>query len=127
KFLQAEPLMRMVKEEQVTFSGAVPTIWSDILRYGEEHEIDLSSMHTIVCGGSAVPRMLIERFRDQYGVSILQGWGMTETSPLAAVSHPPASVEAGNTEEIDWRARKGRVHLGCGLGIVADVGKPEDG
>jgi fatty-acyl-CoA synthase len=124
KFLQAEPLMRMVKEEHVTFSGAVPTIWSDILRYGEEHEIDLSSMHTIVCGGSAVPRMLIERFRDQYGVSILQGWGMTETSPLAAVSHPPASVEAGTTEEIDWRARTGRVISGVELRIVDDVGNP---
>ena len=43
RFLQAEPLTRMVKEERVTFSGAVPTIWADIFRYGEEHEIDLSS------------------------------------------------------------------------------------
>ena len=48
RFLQAEPLTRMVKEERVTFSGAVPTIWSDIYRYGEEHEIDLSSMREIV-------------------------------------------------------------------------------
>ena len=48
RFLQAEPLTRMVKEEGVTFSGAVPTIWADILRYGEDHEIDLSSLRTIV-------------------------------------------------------------------------------
>jgi len=50
KFLQAEPLMRMVKDEQITFSGAVPTIWADILRYGEDHEIDLSSIRMIICG-----------------------------------------------------------------------------
>ncbi|HET9730849.1 MAG TPA: AMP-binding protein, partial [Acidimicrobiia bacterium] len=56
RFLQAEPLTRMVAEERVTFSGAVPTIWADILRYGEEHEIDLSSVGMVVCGGSAVPR-----------------------------------------------------------------------
>jgi len=124
RFLQAEPLMRMVKGEQITFSGAVPTIWSDILRYGEEHEIDLSSLHTIVCGGSAVPRTLMERFRERYGVTIVQGWGMTETSPLAAVSRAPAAVELGTSEEMDWLARTGRVISGVELRIVDDQGNP---
>src|SRR5664279_4179535 len=95
KFLQAEPLTRMVKEERITFSGAVPTIWADILRYGEDHEIDLSSIRMIICGGSAVPRSLMERCEERYGVRIVQAWGMTETSPLAAVAHPPASVALG--------------------------------
>ena len=93
RFLQAEPLTTMIEAERATFSGAVPTIWADILRYGEEHEIDLSSLRMIICGGSAVPRSLMERFEERYGVRIVQGWGMTETSPLAAVAHPPASVE----------------------------------
>ena len=107
RFLQAEPLTRMVKEERVTFSGAVPTIWADILRYGEEHEIDLSSIRMIICGGSAVPRSLMERFEERYGVRIVQAWGMTETSPLAAVAHPPASVELG-TRRGDGLARAHR-------------------
>jgi fatty-acyl-CoA synthase len=124
KFLQAEPLTRMVKEEGVTMSGAVPTIWADVLNYGEQHELDLSSMHTIVCGGSAVPRALMERFQERYGVRIIQGWGMTETSPLAATSHPPAHVELGTTEEMDWRARTGRVLSGVELRIVDDQGNP---
>jgi fatty-acyl-CoA synthase len=124
RFLQAEPLMRMVEEEQITFSGAVPTIWSDVLRYGEEHEIDLSSLHTIVCGGSAVPRSLMERFAERYGVKIVQGWGMTETSPLAAVSRAPAAVEPGTTAEMDWLARTGRVISGVELRIVDDQGNP---
>jgi fatty-acyl-CoA synthase len=124
KFLQAEPLTRMVQEEQVTFSGAVPTIWADILRYGEEHEIDLSSLRTIVCGGSAVPRSLMERFGERYGVRIIQGWGMTETSPLAAVSHAPARVALDDPAEIDWRARTGRVISGVELRIVDDRGNP---
>ena len=113
RFLQAEPLTRMIKEERVTFSGAVPTIWADILRYGEEHEIDLSSIRMIICGGSAVPRSLMERFEERYGVRIVQAWGMTETSPLAAVAHPPASVELGCAEEMDWRAETGRVVSRC--------------
>ena len=129
KFLQAEPLTRMVKEERITFSGAVPTIWADIYRYGEEHEIDLSSIRMIICGGSAVPRSLMENFERKYGVRIVQAWGMTETSPLAAVAHPPASVEIGSPEEMDWRARTGRVVGGVELRIVDDVGAalPWDG
>jgi fatty-acyl-CoA synthase len=124
RYLQAEPLTRMVKEERVTFSGAVPTIWADIYRYGEQHEIDLSSIRMIICGGSAVPRSLMENFEAKYGVRIVQAWGMTETSPLAAVAHPPASVEIGSTEEMDWRARTGRVVGGVELRIVDDAGKP---
>ena len=124
RFLQAEPLTRMVKEERVTFSGAVPTIWADIYRYGEEHEIDLSSLHMIICGGSAVPRSLMENFEQKYGVRIIQAWGMTETSPLAAVAHPPATVELGSPSEMDWRARTGRVVGGVELRIVDDMGRP---
>jgi fatty-acyl-CoA synthase len=124
RYLQAEPLTRMVKEERVTFSGAVPTIWADIYRYGEQHDIDLSSIRMIICGGSAVPRSLMENFEAKYGVRIVQAWGMTETSPLAAVAHPPASVEVGSTEEMDWRARTGRVVGGVELRIVDDAGRP---
>jgi fatty-acyl-CoA synthase len=124
RFLQAEPLTRMVAEERVTFSGAVPTIWADILRYGENHDIDLSSIRMIICGGSSVPRSLMERFEERYGVRIVQAWGMTETSPLAAVAHPPASVEIGGPEEMDWRARTGRIVSGVELRIVDDAGSP---
>jgi fatty-acyl-CoA synthase len=128
-FLQAEPLMRMVQEERVTFSGAVPTIWNDVLRYGEEHPIDLSSIRMIICGGSAVPRSMMERFENEHSVRIVQAWGMTETSPLAAAAHPPAGVEFGSAEEMDWRAKTGRVVGGIELRIVDDAGNelPWDG
>jgi fatty-acyl-CoA synthase len=124
RFLQAEPLTRMIREERVTFSGAVPTIWADILRYGEDNEIDLSSIRMIICGGSAVPRSLMEAFEQRYGVRIVQAWGMTETSPLAAVAHPPAGVEIGEPGEMDWRAKTGRPVGGVELRIVADDGTP---
>jgi fatty-acyl-CoA synthase len=66
----------------------------------------------------------MERFEERYGVRIVQAWGMTETSPLAAVAHPPASVELGSDEEMDWRDRTGRVVSGVELRIVDDEGRP---
>src|SRR5205085_444913 len=71
----------------------------------------------------------MENFEKKYGVRIIQAWGMTETSPLAAVAHPPASVAIGSSGEMDWRARTGRVVGGVELRIVDDAGRalPWDG
>ncbi len=127
RFLQAEPICRMLAEERPTVSAAVPTIWSEVHRHLETHPVDLSSLRVVVCGGSAVPRALIEKFERDHGVRIVQAWGMTETSPLAAVAHPPKGTPP--EDDIAWRARTGRVVAGVELRIVDDAGAvlPWDG
>jgi fatty-acyl-CoA synthase len=124
RFLQAEPLAKLIESERPTVAGAVPTIWSDLLRYAADHPVDMSSFRLVVCGGSAVPRNLMERFEQDHGVHILQGWGMTETSPLAAVARAPRGVELGTPDEMDWRAKAGRVLGGVELRVVDDAGNP---
>ena len=116
RFLQAEPLCRMISGEKATFAGAVPTIWNDVLRYTETNPVDLSSLRMVICGGSAVPRSLMEKFEERFGVTIIQAWGMTETSPLAAVSYPPK----GCSEEdvMTWRSKTGRIKPGVELRIT---------
>ncbi|MGH3391449.1 MAG: AMP-binding protein, partial [Actinomadura sp.] len=52
RFLQAEPLVRLIEAERPTISGAVPTIWGDVLRYAREHGSDLTSLRLVPCGGS---------------------------------------------------------------------------
>src|SRR5207237_3465373 len=127
RFLQPEPLCRLIAEERATVSGAVPTIWNDIGRWAETNPIDLSSLRLIVCGGSAVPRSLMERFEDLHQARLVQAWGITETSPLAAVALPPKGC--GPEEELDWRAKTGRVVAGVELRIVDEAGRvlPWDG
>jgi fatty-acyl-CoA synthase len=129
RFLQAEPLAKLIESERPTVAGAVPTIWSDLHRYSQSHPVDMSSFRLVVCGGSAVPRSLMERIDADQGVRIIQGWGMTETSPLAALAYPPRGVEPGTSEEMDWRAKAGRVLSGVELRIVDDAGNalPWDG
>jgi fatty-acyl-CoA synthase len=127
RFLQAEPLAKMIGSDRVTYAAAVPTIWNDVLRYSQGNEVDFSSLRMVTCGGSAVPRTLMEAFQEKFGVKITQGWGMTETSPVAALAFPPA--DARENEEMDWRAKTGRVISGVELRIVDDAGNelPWDG
>src|SRR5256712_1819166 len=120
RFLQAAPLCRLIAAERPTMSGAVPTIWNDILRHVEASPVDLSSLRFVVCGGSAVPRSLMERFQEPHRGRIVQAWGMTQTSPLAAIALPPR--DARPEEELDWRARTGRVVAGVELRIVDAAG-----
>ncbi|GLZ08741.1 long-chain-fatty-acid--CoA ligase [Actinomadura sp. NBRC 104412] len=126
RHLQAEPLVRLIEAERPTVAGAVPTIWADVLRYVKEHGADLSSLRIVPCGGSAVPESLMRGF-DEIGVRIVHAWGMTETSPVASIAHPPAGAEG----EDAWRARisQGRVLSGLEMRVVGDEDKvlPNDG
>jgi len=125
--LHAEALCTLIANERPTFSAAVPTVWSDVLRLAEGRAIDLSSLRLVVCGGSAVPRSLMERFQERHGVRIVQAWGMTETSPLGAIALAPAGTP--EEEEMDWRTRTGRIVPGVEARIVDDAGEalPRDG
>ncbi|MHB8245384.1 MAG: long-chain fatty acid--CoA ligase [Acidimicrobiales bacterium] len=127
QFLQAEPLVKIIETERPTFAGAVPTIWNEVLRYAEAHGSDLSSFRAIVCGGSAVPLSLMQRFEERYGVPIIQAWGMTETSPLGAVALPPRGVDGD--EAWAYRAKAGRVAFGVEARVVDGEGNiaPRDG
>jgi fatty-acyl-CoA synthase len=121
RFLQAEPLARMFAELRPTLSLGVPTIWNDLLRYSQSHDVDLSSVRQVTAGGAAVPRALMEAYQERFGVAMIQGWGMTETSPVCAMAYPPRGV--GAAEEMDWRAKTGRVVAGVEIRVV----NPEDG
>ncbi len=127
QYLQAAHLADMIANDRPTISAGVPTIWNDLLRFGEDHALDLSSLRGLLAGGSAVPQALIERFEERYGVPIVQGWGMTETSPVASLAIPPRGTPA--EEEISYRVKAGRVVPGVEARIVGldDSVLPADG
>ena len=100
-------IAELIASEQVTRSAGVPTVWQGMLQL--DPAPDLSSLTEIKCGGSAVPESLIRGFDERFGVPIAQGWGMTETSPLAAVARVPGDVELDEDEAYAVRASQGRV------------------
>src|SRR3954453_6754516 len=122
RFVTPEVLSGLIESEKVTLSGAVPTVWLDVLRYAGDHDVDFSSLRMIVCGGAAVPEALMRGFTEKLGVRIVQAWGMTETSPLASVCHAPDDDYAART-------RQGRPIALIEARIVGDDGEelPWDG
>jgi fatty-acyl-CoA synthase len=109
--LDAASLLDLITRERVTIIAGVPTIMLGLLAALDANPgaYDVSSVRTALVGGSAVPVSLIRSFKERHGVMILQGWGMTETAPLASVgSVPPELAGAGKDELYRYRARQGR-------------------
>jgi len=120
--LQPAGIKAMVRACQPTITAMVPTILGDLLRASDEEGFDMSSFRMLVCGGSAVAPAMIDAARETWGVPVLQGWGMTETSPLCALSHPPRNPGPGG--ETPWRAKSGRPVAGVQVRVVDDEGAP---
>ena len=130
RWLQAEPLCRFMDVARPTVSGAVPTVWNDVLGYLESHpEKKPESLSLILCGGSAVPLSLQQALWSKHGIEVRQAWGMTETSPVASAGRPPHGVEEGTDEAWRYRATQGRLLCGVQGRIVGDDGSvlPDDG
>ncbi|MEP9394687.1 long-chain fatty acid--CoA ligase [Gordonia sp. VNK1] len=122
RFLQPEPLAALIAAEQPTFAAAVPTIWQGLHQYLEQHPQDISCMHDVLIGGSAVPPSLMHTFEEDHDVQVLHAWGMTETSPLGSVARPPAG--ATGKERWAYRYTQGRFPASVQARLVDDLGEP---
>ncbi len=88
KYMDPESLVRLMVDEEVTISAGVPTIWQAVKGILEANpdRYDLSKLTRLTCGGSAPPLSMMRWYADNYGIEMIQGWGMTETNPLGTVS-----------------------------------------
>ena len=124
RFMDPLKVAQLIAEQHVTVACGVPTIWIGLLNLLAKNNFDLSSLRAIYCGGSAVPQALIEGL-DKKGITIVQAWGMTETSPLASVSKLRSYQESLPMEEqYRIRARQGTILAGVEFRVVnVDTGQ----
>ncbi|HEX9375307.1 MAG TPA: long-chain fatty acid--CoA ligase [Actinomycetota bacterium] len=112
-------LAELIETERVTFTAGVPTVWIGMLQHLEQRPVDLSSLRAVTAGGAAVPRSMIEAFGAKHGVEVWQGWGMTETGPLASLSRlTPAHADLPEAERIRVRAKQGVVVPGIRVRVM---------
>ncbi len=117
-------LLELIEQERVTFSAAVPTIWLGVLKELERGNYDVSSLRGILCGGAPVPKELIRRFEQDYGIPFFQGYGMTETSPVVLISKLK-SYQSGlpYEEQLEIRAKQGLLVPGVEMKVVGENGE----
>lgn len=129
--LTPQGLVNLFVDEKVTFSAGVPTVWMGIKGYLEANPaVDLSAIRGFLCGGSAVPRAMIEWFSTERGIRVVQGWGMTETNPVASTSLLKPHMESWDLQDqLDRLETAGIPVIGLQVKIVDEVGEelPHDG
>jgi fatty-acyl-CoA synthase len=127
RFMVPAAIVKLIETQKVTVGAGVPTIWQAVLAHLRAVGGDLSSLRTLVCGGSALPEAVMRAYSEELGVVMTHAWGMTETSPLGSIAHEPAGV----TGEAVWDYRVSQGRLFCTLEgrLTGDSGEvlPSDG
>ncbi len=129
--LSPPALVGLFEDEKVTFSAGVPTVWLGVKQFIEANPgADVSSIRAFLCGGAAVPRALIEWYWTHKGIRLIQGWGMTETNPIASTSIlKPHMEEWDLQDQLDRLETAGMPVAGLEIKIVDedDNELPQDG
>ena len=130
--LDPESLLEDFVQERVTWTAGVPTIWLGILQLLDANpgKWDLSCMKGMLVGGSAAPRAMIAGFQQRHGLTVVHGWGMTETSPVATTAALPGELaDADEETQFDFVAMQGIPLPLVELRVRDDEGKelPWDG
>jgi fatty-acyl-CoA synthase len=128
--LDGKSLHELFEKEEVTMSAGVPTVWLGLLNFMKEQKLRFSTLKRVVIGGSACPPAMLRTFQDQYGVSVLHAWGMTEMSPLGtATTFKAKHMKWVEDERAKLQCKQGRALFGVDLRIVGEDGQelPWDG
>jgi acyl-CoA synthetase (AMP-forming)/AMP-acid ligase II len=130
RHLDGASMASLLNDEHVTFTCGVPTVWLGLLQHLRSTGERLQTVERIMTGGSAAPPLLIEAFRDEYGVAVEHGWGMTELSPVGTYNAPkPPQAALRGADAVRHMLKQGRILPGLDMKIVDGDGQelPWDG
>jgi fatty-acyl-CoA synthase len=127
---EAADLAKLIDEEDVTLSAAVPTVFMDLLEYSRDNEVDFSSVKYFTSGGSSTPKSLMKEYREEFDVDLVSGYGMTETTPVTHAYEPKPGRELTGEEMDQVRSYSAGVSLpGVEFKVIGEDGEevPWDG
>ena len=125
-------ICRLIHDHRVSISLGVPTIWVGMLDFlsRTEEEFDLSCLRMVVSGGSAVPRSMIQAFKERLGIDLVQAYGMTEATPLVSFNRLGSHLDGLATRTVlPSRASRAPRSTASRCGLVDENGAdlPWDG
>ncbi|HTB43586.1 MAG TPA: long-chain-fatty-acid--CoA ligase [Acetobacteraceae bacterium] len=130
RHLDGASMAALLNQERVTLTCGVPTVWLGLLQHLRSSGEKLHTVSRIMTGGSAAPPLLIEAFRDEYGVTVEHGWGMTELSPVGTYNAPKlGQIGLEKDAAVRHMLKQGRILSGIDMKIVDGEGHelPWDG
>jgi fatty-acyl-CoA synthase len=124
RYLQPADIAAMIEGERATFTAGVPTLWMGLYGLLESESHDISSLRTIVCAGSALPRQFVELYEKKHNLRFMLAWGMTETTPIATVVAMKTYLDSlPEQDRFDLLARHGLPIAGIDVRIVDEAGQ----
>ena len=126
---EPDKLYELLEGERVTLTCGVPTFWLILTEWLQRSGKKFSTLRTSLSSGSAPPRSLVETMERDYGVQLMQAWGMTEALGGSAATSKPGTADLPFEQRIDARMRSGRALFGNRYRLVDDAGTelPQDG
>ncbi len=121
--LDGKSVYELLESEQVTMAAGVPTVWMMLLNHMRQNGLKFTHMRRTVIGGSACPPAMIKSFRDDFNVTVLHAWGMTEMSPVGTVCNLKLAQRALDPDaQLAILAKQGRAVYGVEMRIVDPEG-----
>ena len=127
--LDGASVYELMDTEKVTHTAGVPTVWLMLLQHMAAHNLKLPRLRFVVCGGSAMPRSMIQAFVDM-GITVRHAWGMTEMSPIGTLAAlKPPFTELTGDGRLEILQTQGYPPFAVEMMITDDAGKelPWDG
>jgi long-chain acyl-CoA synthetase len=88
--------LELLQQHRVTFFGGVPTMYMALLQEASANPYDVSSLRWCAGGGASTPMEVLQAFKERFGVPILEGYGLSETSPAASFNMPYLAQKPGS-------------------------------
>jgi len=113
--LDPASLLELMNRERATLAVGVPTVWLNLINHLRDKGGKIETLKRIMMGGAAMPRALMLAY-NELGIRVLQGWGMTESSPIVTVNGPkPNCLTLEGEAQLNRRCAQGRVVFGADL------------
>ncbi len=91
-----DSIFKTIEKEKVTYITAVPRLFMGMIFHDKAHLYDVSSLKFCITGGSAMPPEFIPLFKEKFGILLVEGYGLTEASPVCSVSRLDMPVKPGS-------------------------------